>query len=373
MIDRYLSRRREGPPRVAFFPAHPSQVWMMQAIALALDDRIEPRWFGRHKDITLELMAALGLNVVSTSVGGTGLAGNFVEFGLNFLNCLRHTGEVDLWVSKYGAANMAGWLSGCGSLSFNDDDADVVPVIAWTSYPFSTFTLTPRNTRMGRFEARALRYDGYHELFYLHPSRFSPDASVYAELGLEPGTPFGLVRLSALTSHHDAGVRGLGDDLLRRILQLCGDEVKVFVTSEKPLSPEFDSYRCRIAPTRIHHALAHARFIVGDSQTMAAEAAVLGTPALRINDFVGRISYLADLEGRELGYGFKPGQDEALLARLEQVLMTDRAQFTARRERLIAETIDPVPWFAEVVRKLLAGERAADIRSWAEPAGRRGS
>lgn len=363
---------RENPPCVAFFPAHPSQVWMLRAVALELGEDISPRWFGRRKDIVLDLMAELGLAVTAASIRGTGLIGNFFEYGLHFLNCLRQTGQVDLWVSKYGAANMAARMLNKPNLSFNDDDADVVPLIAWTSYPFSTFTLTPRNTRMGRFETRALRYDGYHELFYLHPSRFSPDATIFAEFGLEPGTPFGLVRLSALTSHHDAGVRGLGDDLLRRILERCGNDVKIFVTSEKPLSPEFEPYRCRIAPTRIHHALAHARFIVGDSQTMAAEAAVLGTPALRINDFVGRISYLADLEARELGYGFKPDEDEALLARLDQVVQTDRAVFSARRERLLAETIDPVPWFAEVMRRLLAGQQAADIRAWAETAGRKG-
>ncbi len=47
------------------------------------------------------------------------------------------------------------------------------------------------------------------------------------------------------------------------------------------------------------------------------------------------------------------------------------AQYPQICERLLAETIDPVPWFAEVVRRLLAGERPADIRSWGELAGRR--
>jgi len=346
---------------------------MLNAVADALGDHIEPVWFGRSKDLTLSLMQALGLRPCAQSEAGKGLAGNFIEYAGNTLRCMRHAGKVHLWISKYGAANMAAWMRGKPNLSFNDDDADIVPFIAWTSYPFSTFTLSPRNTRMGRFESRALRYDGYHELFYLHPARFTPDPTIFDELGLAPGAPFGLVRLSALTAHHDAGVRGLGDELLRRILRRCGDEVRIFVTSEKPLSPEFEAHRCRIQPARIHHALAHARFIIGDSQTMAAEAAVLGTPALRINDFVGRISYLADLEARELGYGFRPGQDAALLVRLDRVLQTDRTVFAARRERLLAETIDPVPWFAEVVRRLLAGERPADIRSWGELAGRRAS
>ena len=42
----------------------------------------------------------------------------------------------------------------------------------------------------------------------------------------------------------------------------------------------------------------------GDSQTMAAEAWVLGVPFVRFNDFVGRTGYLRELEDvYELGYG----------------------------------------------------------------------
>jgi len=358
--------------RVAFFPAHPSQVWMLDALARELGDDIEACWFGRRKDITLELMQALGLNPIAASRGGTGLAGNLAEYVRNLGTCMAQSSGIDLWISKYGAANMAGRFSGTPTLSFNDDDADVVPFIAWTSYPFATFTLTPRRTRMGRFESRALRYDGYHELFYLHPRRFAPDAGIFGELGLPPDTPYALVRLSALNSHHDMGVRGLGDELLREVIALCGRDVRVFVTSEKPLRAELEAYRFPIAPARVHHALAHAQFIVGDSQTMTAEAAVLGTPALRINDFVGRISYLADLEQRGLTYGFRPGEEALLLERLGEILSQGRAPYAERRLRLIAETIDPVPWFAEIIRRMLAGEAPADIRQAAEASGRAG-
>ena len=37
----------------------------------------------------------------------------------------------------------------------------------------------------------------------------------------------------------------------------------------------------------IHSVLAYADLYVGDSQTMATEAALLGTPAIRSNSFVG--------------------------------------------------------------------------------------
>lgn len=54
----------------------------------------------------------------------------------------------------------------------------------------------------------------------------------------------------------------------------------------------------------MHHVMAFASLYIGDSQTMAAEAGVLGVPFVRFNDFVGRIGYLRELEDTyELGYG----------------------------------------------------------------------
>ena len=37
-----------------------------------------------------------------------------------------------------------------------------------------------------------------------------------------------------------------------------------------------------IDPSDMHHALAFASLYIGDTQTMAAEAAVLGTPSIRL-------------------------------------------------------------------------------------------
>lgn len=50
--------------------------------------------------------------------------------------------------------------------------------------------------------------------------------------------------------------------------------------------------------------VAFASLYIGDSQTMAAEAGVLGVPFVRFNDFVGRIRYLRELEDKyRLGFG----------------------------------------------------------------------
>ena len=62
-----------------------------------------------------------------------------------------------------------------------------------------------------------------------------------------------------------------------------------------------------IEPFHMHHIMAKASLIISDSQTMTAEGALLGTPTVRINGFVGKISYLNEIENKyNLGIGIKP-------------------------------------------------------------------
>ena len=61
-----------------------------------------------------------------------------------------------------------------------------------------------------------------------------------------------------------------------------------------------EKFKIRIKPDDIHHVLYFAEMFIGDSQTMAAEAAVLGTPSLRFSDFTGKLNYLNELESPKL-------------------------------------------------------------------------
>lgn len=346
-----------APPRVAFLPAHPSQLWLLRAVANQLAGRIEPVWVLRDKDVLLDLADRFGLRYQVLSKASPNLFGAAVTLLADVVRVWRLSGRIDVWVTKYGAGNLGARLHGRTSLSFNDDDADIVPLVAWTSYPFATELVATQWTRMGRFNTRTRRYPGFHELFYLHPNRFTPDPTIRSELGLDDAEPFVLLRLSALTAHHDVGVRGVGDELVRALLKRCAGRARLIISSERPLRDEFEPYRFRIPTDRIHHTLAAAAMFVGDSQTMTAEAAVLGTPALRLNDFVGRIGYLDELERRGLAFGYRPDEAATLLAQAENLLTNPRrrAEISARRAQLLADCPDPVPWFAERVLALLPG------------------
>jgi predicted glycosyltransferase len=315
----------------------------------------------RAKDVTLALLDAYGIPYRVLTGAGHGHLGRARELVVREarLFALARRLRPDLVTGTSVHAARVARACGARSAVLNDDDAAAVPLFRWLAYPLASAIVTPTALAHERWGPRHLTYPSYHALFYLHPARFSPDPGVAGELGLAAGAPYAVVRLSALEAHHDTGVRGVSPDLLRALRERIGGSVRLFVSSEKPLPPELEGLRLPLPPARAHHALAGARFVLGDSQTMTAEAAVLGTPAFRVNDFVGRIAYLRELEDYGLAFGFRPGREADALAAIEGVLaMPDRAAvFAARRAKMLAEKIDPLPWFVGAM-EALAGDAA---------------
>jgi hypothetical protein len=86
---------------------------------------------------------------------------------------------------------------------------------------------------------------------------------------------------------------------------------------------------------------------IGDSQTMTAESAVLGTPALRFNDFVGELGYLEDLEHvYGLTYGVRTNNVEGLYTKLDELLSDPNLKetFAERRKTMLAAKMNFADW-----------------------------
>ena len=273
--------------------------------------------------------------------GALSLAGQFVRKEFRLLSALRKQ-RPDIILGTSIIVAHVGKLLGIPSVIFNEDDFDVIAASARIGYPFATHIVAPRCCRTGRWSHKVVAYDGYHELAYLGPRHFTPNPGTVDKLG--NGTdPYFIVRFASLTAHHDFGRRGIGTDLARRLVNVLAASGQVYITSERPLEPEFEPHRLKLNPSDIHHALAFADLYVGDSQTMAAEAAVLGTPSLRFNDFVGRLSYLDELEARYgLTFGIRRTQPDRLLDTVKELLSKPnlKSEWRRRQRRMLKETID---------------------------------
>ena len=257
-----------------------------------------------------------------------------------FKFCLRN--KPDLMVGSTVEITHVGKLLNIPAISVGEDDMDVVPLFSKLAAPFSDCLVFPAVCRMGKWIKKTLTYNSYQELAYLHPNHFLPDKKIVRKY-FDPDFPYFILRLSALSAHHDKGIKGLDEETTNRIISLLGPHGTFYLTSEKELQPEFERYRILINPIDIHHVLAYSQLLICDSQTMAAEAAVLGTPFIRINDFVGKISYLNELEDiYQLGYGIAPSDKTRLFDVLSSVLLMKERKniFEERRWKMLAEKID---------------------------------
>ena len=145
---------------------------------------------------------------------------------------------------------------------------------------------------------KVIRYSGYHELAYLHPKRFTPDDSVLQDLEVKPGEKYVIMRFVSWHASHDIGQKGICYDNKLKAIQAFSQYAKVFISSEEKLPEELKKYQIKIKPWKMHDALAGASLLFSESATMASETAVLGTPALFL-DNIGRL-YTKELEDKYL-------------------------------------------------------------------------
>jgi len=242
-------------------------------------------------------------------------------------------------------------LSGMKSILFDDDDDDVQPLMTKFGHPFAHCIISPDSLR--RRASRTIYYAGYHELAYLHPSRFIPDKKVVEEAGIKEGEPYFVLRFSAFRAHHDIGMKGLDTEKKLSLVRLLTNYGKVMITSEAEIEPELEPYKMKIPPSKIHSLLYYAKLFVGDSQTMTSEAAILGTPAIRCNTFTGKISYLKELEENYgLVYSYTPENFGLLINKINELIANDelKEEWREKKERMLKEKInvtDFMIWFVE--------------------------
>lgn len=258
----------------------------------------------------------------------------------------------DLLIGSDGTLARVGALKGIPSFEFSEDDAEAIKLYAITSFPFYTNIVCPEVTSAWKWSKKKIGYNSYHELAYLHPNQFVPDKDI-AKRYINPDEKYFVIRFAKLTAHHDTGISGITNDIARKIIELLKPHGRIIITSEREILPEFEKYRINIHPLDMHHVMAYADIYIGDSQTMAAEAGVLGIPFVRFNDFVGRLAYLNELEDYyKLGFGHKTNDVEGLYDSIKQLINIENRKelFAERRKKMLSEKIDYAQfqtWFIE--------------------------
>ncbi|ELZ11651.1 hypothetical protein C479_06337 [Halovivax asiaticus JCM 14624] len=160
-------------------------------------------------------------------------------------------------------------------------------------------------------------------------------ASVRDRLGLDRDEPYAIVRLNAFGSHHDVGKGGFTPDRRRQLIETLAEYATVLVSDEGGdlAIADLPARPFSLHPARLHDALDEAALLVADTQTMVTEAALLGTPAIRSNSFVGEEDMGNFRELERQGLIFNEAEFDAVLERAPALLAADGTDETWRRRR----------------------------------------
>ena len=262
--------------------------------------------------------------------------------------CIRHRPD---WMAGTSAEIAhVGFLLRIPSYVFSEDDYSVISTFAKVTYPFATHVVSPDGCNNGKWNNKTIRYRGYHKLAYLHPNRFAADASIVDQY-FPHSVPYFIIRLAQLNAHHDDDARGISNAFMHRLIEILKRHGRVYITSEREVPDEFAAHLLRINPLHIHHVMSFASLYIGDSQSMAVEAAMLGTPNIRISSFSGKISVLEELEHTyHLTTGIQPNEEERILTTIQEMVQNPeiRPAYQQRRQNMLRDKIDVTAWLVEL-------------------------
>ncbi len=344
--------------RIAIFINTPAQLHFYRNIAKGLEEMGNTvRLLFRKYGETEELIMELGYDATIFSYKANSKYGKILSLPLDVMRAYKYLRgfkpDIVTGFGVYDAYTSLLLKSNC--VVFNDSEPRVNPfsysIQVKACLPFIDVILTPDSFR-DNLGKKHLRVSSYKELAYLHPNYYSPRDDVLEVLGVE-GEDYAVLRFNAFDAVHDAGIGGFSAEDKIRLVRELEKHVRVFVSPEGRIPRELEKYVLPTPKSRIHDVLYYAKLLVTDTQTMATEAALLGTPVVRSNKFVGPkdMGNFIELEER-FGLMFNMrNPDEAIKKAVELAQMEElKKEWHRKREKLLKEKIDITSfmvWFLE--------------------------
>ena len=338
--------------KILFDIGHPADVHFFKILINKLvEDGHSIKITARSKDVVLNLLDSYKYEY--ETIGGFGKT--FTEKSLAYI---KKSYELYYIVRDYspdvliGFANpfiaQIGFIKGITSINFTDTEH--ASLANKLSFPFASKICTPTCYFGNVPTEKHVTFDGYKELTYLHPKYFIPDKNIYDYLGFDEGTDFILLRFVSWEASHDIGQKGILDK--EEYVKKLSKYARILISSERQLDKNLEQYRIHIPPEKMHDVLYYARMYIGEGATMAAEAAVLGTPALYINSL--ELGYMNELENKYgMVYNFSnpaSAQEDSLKVAI-QLLEKDKLQEECKRRRnkLLEEKDDALDTLIDII------------------------
>lgn len=339
--------------RILFNIGHPAHVHLFKNLIWELNRRgHQCKITTIAKDVSLQLLDAYGFGYVVVGESKPTLFSKAMEMLLIDLRLYRiaRLFRPDILIGGVGNVYVAhvGKMLRKPSIVF--DDTEHARFDHLLMDPFVSTICTP-SCYLNDIGPKQIRYDGYHELAYLHPNRFTPNPEILSELGLTPNDRFIIVRFISWQAGHDVGQYGVRDkiDLVKNLNQYG----RVLITSEGVLPDELQSYRIKVSPEKLHDLLYYATLYVGEGATTASECAVLGTHAIYVNSLkAGTIAEQQEKYQLVSDFSNRLFNDQTVLSEAERLLRIKGLKEIGmrKRESLLKDKCDVTAfliWFIE--------------------------
>lgn len=232
------------------------------------------------KDVTTELLDALDIPyecLGNKGVGFTGMAAEFVTRAARMVLLVRKF-RPDVMLAQTGVTiGPVGAMLNIPRIVL--EEAEHAWLQRAVGLPFATRILTGDGYLCDHGRCQ-VRFRGFWVHAYLDERYFKPNPQTLRRVGVNPDEPYIVLRTVSWSALHDItrGMAGQAD--VRRTIENLSRFGRVIVSSEDPLPESLKEYENPVPVQHMHDLLAFASMYIGDGGTMAAEAAVLGTPTV---------------------------------------------------------------------------------------------
>ncbi|HAL45984.1 MAG TPA: hypothetical protein DCP47_08750 [Phycisphaerales bacterium] len=338
--------------RVIVDISHPSQVHFFKNLILRFrKNKDKVLITARGKDVTLDLVKNLNLKYVCLSQQSGGMFSMLRElirrYILMFIIVRRF--KPDILIAETGVTiGLIGTLLRIPRIV--EEDTEHAKLQRMLGLPFVSIIMTGLGY-LGNHGKRERKFKGVWVQSYLNPEYFTPDATVLTDAGIEIEKPFIVMRMVSWSAAHDKGLHGYSEEQYLDVVEKLSKYGRGIISAEGALPVSMAKYKNPIAPEKVHHLLAYAKLYIGEGATMAAEAAVLGTPAIFTNPLP--LGYLQAME-REYQLVYNCIDFDAGVKIAEELLKAANLKnvWQQRRKKLLDESEDINEFMFKIAKEL---------------------
>jgi len=270
---------------ILFSTGHPAQIHNFRNLKTELEKSGHNIfWIATDKDISRYLLNCYGINYVLLFRPGKSITSKIVTLIRNTFFSVRfiRKNKIDLALSRVSPyISLACFFTAKTHFALTDTETVRTYDKIFGRFASVLFTAESYKYKLRRDQ---IRFKGNIELFYLHPDRFKPSGDALSLLGILPGTPYIIMRFVSWEAFHDKGLTGFTNENKQKAVKEFSKFGNVFISAENPLPESLEPLRVKVPYEKMHDILADAKLFFGESATMASESAVLGTPAVFLND-----------------------------------------------------------------------------------------